>query len=305
MNKTFSTMQTNVGTEVQDTSTALKSIIKTYLNNRYFQVLRAVNWECIQPDYTFSTVAGQQDYALPEDFSKPIKVVDKTNSTDISEWDWQHVMMRYPADYDGSGTVERYSILEDTVYAQPTSASVLACKSSSASDTAITLLIRGISGGAEVNETVTLTGTSAANTTNSYTRVKSISKSGETVGLITVTSNSAAVTVATMSPEATTSYCKKIRLHYVPSSVVTIACPYIIKPSPMVEDYDYPAIDISDLLELGAKADTWRYKRQYSKASAFDVQFTIALADYVWEKENKGNSIPQFRPDTSYKDISY
>ena len=186
-------MQTNVTTDVQDTSTALKTIVKEYLNNRYFQVLRSINWKCIQPDYNFDTVAGTQDYVLPDDFSKPMKVADSTNGSELAEWDWEHIVRRYPDSYATSGDPERYSILEDKVWEQPTSASVLACVSSSASDTSVTLLVRGIAGGVEVNETVSLNGVTPVNTTNSYTRVTAISKSVATVGYVTITSNSTAV----------------------------------------------------------------------------------------------------------------
>lgn len=294
MNKTFYDMQNNVANEVQDTSTALKTIIKGYLNNRYFQVLRSINWNCSEPDYSFNTVAGTQDYALPDDFGKPICVHDDTNDAELAEKDWASVCSDYPGDTDGSGNVERYSLLELPVMAQPSSSSVLACASSSASDTSITLLIRGISGGVEINETVSLNGTTPVNTTNAYTRIKAISKSGATVGKVTITSNSAAVTVAVMPPKMTTAYFKIMRLHYVPSSVITILCPYIIRPQQMIEDYDYPVIDIADLLELGAKADVWKYKRQFQKGSVFEAQFISTLADYIWDKENKNNGITQF-----------
>ena len=303
MNKTFLDMQNNVAYEVQDTSTALKTIIKGYLNNRYFQVLRSLNWNCTEPDYSFDTVAGTQDYSLPDDFGKPICVHDDTNNAELAEKEWSVVCSEYPGDTDGSGTVERYSILELPVMAQPSSASVLACVSSSASDTAVTLLVRGISGGVEVNETVSLNGLTPVNTTNQYTRIKAISKNTASVGKVTLTSNSAAVTVAVMPPKMTTAYYKVMRLHYVPSSVITIKCPYIIRPQQMIEDYDYPVIDIADMIELGAKADTWRYKRQFQKGSVFEAQFTVALADHAWDKENKSNQITQFVPQMYSRDI--
>ena len=305
MNKTFLSMQTNVANEVQDSSTSLKSIIKEYLNNRYFQVLRSINWECVYPDYTFTTTAGKQDYALPDDFHKEVVVRDTTNGIELGKCDIQRIGMDFPDDADDSGLVSRYSILEDTVQDQPSSASVLACVSSSASDTGVSLLVRGISGGVEVNETVNLNGLTPVNTTNSYTRVKAISKSAVSVGKVTVTSNSAAVTITVMPAKMTTAYCKKMRLFYIPTTAVVIACPYIVKPFPMLEDYDYPLLDISDLLELGAKADVLRYKRQFQKASVFEASFTSALADYIWDKENKSNEVVQFTPTTYNKDNLY
>ena len=87
-------------------------------------------------------------------------------------------------------------------------------------------------------------------------------------------------------------------LHYVPTTALTIVAPYIMKPSPMYDDMDYPLLDIADLIEIGAKADAWRYKKMFSKANVFEAQFTSGMSDYVWEKENQPNKVTQFIPQT-------
>lgn len=305
MNKNFLKMQTNVGTEVMDTSPAFKTIIKEYINNRYFQVLRQINWQNINPDYDFNTVAGTQNYPLPEDFNKPLSVRDTTNGVELSEMDLQQLISVYPDSLDDTGIVGRYVILEDTVQNQPTSASRLSIVSSSASDTTQTIRVKGISGGIEIEENVTITGKTPVltNATDTFTQVRAISKSAATVGGITVTAGS--VTVAVLSPAALESRCRIMKLHYVPSLVINIACPYITKPLPMVSDYDYPVLDIGDLIEIGAKADAWRYKKMFAKANVFEAQFTAGLADFVWDKENQPNKINQFIPQIIDKDGLY
>jgi len=305
MNKTFLDIINNVGTEVQDTSSAFQTILKTYINKRYFQVLRAINWEKIRRDYTISTVASTQEYLLPDDFSKAVNVRDTTNGNDLSETDYGKICQDFPNEVTTNGTIARYYITEDACMAQPTSASVIAVKSSSASDITQTITIRGIVGGYETYEAVTLTGTTSANSTNSYTRIKGISKSAVTVGNITLTSNSAAVTIAVLPPKITTAYYKKIGFHYVPNGVVTVAVPYYIKAMSLVDDYDYPIIDIADLIESGAMADAWRYKRQFAKAGAFDVIFASQLAEFIWGEENKPNRVTQFAPKTYNMDKLY
>lgn len=305
MNKSLSSIISNVQAEIQDTSTSIESIVKNYVNKRYFQILRAINWENINPSYSFSTVAGTQSYVLPDDFGKPLIVRDATNNNEISEIDYQALISQNISVISSSGNPTQYSIIEDRVQNQPTASSALSIVSDSASDTTQTILVRGISSSLEVYESVALTGTSPATTVNSYTRIISISKSAVTVGKVTATSNAAAVTVIAIPPVITTPFFKKITFNYVPSGTVVMAIPYYIKPSPLVDDNDYPIIDIADGIELGTIADTWRYKRQFAKASVFEGQFAQFLNDYIWDKENKPNQVQQFIPTTFNRDGLY
>ena len=304
-NKSFSVLKENIGGEVQDTSTTFATIIGRFINRRYFQILRATNWKNIKPDYSFATVSGTQNYALPDDFGKEIACTDVTNKLGLAKNDLEELYRLYPEALTAAGSAERYAIYTDVVKAQPTSASVLAIVSSSASDTAITVHIKGIANSVEVYESVTLTGTSAVNSANSYTSIKSISKSAASVGYVTITSNSAAVTNALIPRETLETRYKLIRLHYVPSSVATISLPYIIKPMPLSQTYDYPLLDIGDLIELGSIADAWRYKRQSTKSQQYEILFQQGLQDYIFEMENEPNQITQFSPTTFDKGDLY
>jgi hypothetical protein len=305
MNKDFSTIKSDIGANIQDTTSAMATIIGRYVNKRYFQILRAINWNNINHDYTFTTSDGTQNYVLPDDFGKEISVRDTTNGLELSAYDYQSLVTDYPDSVSDEGSVARYIVYEDTVQAQPTAASTLSIVSSSASDTTQTILIRGISSGVETTESVTVTGATPAVSTNSYTRVKGISKSAVTVGKVTVTSNSGAVTICVLAPKVTESRYKLVKLHYVPSTAIVIAMPYIIKPLPMTEANDYPCIDIADLIEVGAEADAWRYKRQDGKANARETLFGIELQQYIYEKENQPNVVVQFRPTTYSPDNLY
>jgi hypothetical protein len=308
MNKDFNTMVTNVGTRVQDTTTPFATILKPLINKRYFQVLRVINWQNIRYDYTFDTVAGTQDYVLPDDFGKEISVRDTTNGLELGSYDYQKLVTDYPDEVEDSGSVARYIITEEVVKEQPTSTSVVSMVSSSSADTTQSILIRGITGGIETTELVLLTGTSTnplAHSTNSYTRIKGISKSAITTGSVTLTTNSATVQLAVLPPKVTESRYKIMKLHYVPTTTIEISVPYIIKPLPLVENNDYPTLDIADLIEMGAEADAWRYKRQGTKASACESLYEVELQRYIFDKENQPNVVNQFIPVTFDKDNLY
>ena len=304
MNKTLATLKTNIGGEVQDTSTAFATIIGRFINRRYFQILRAINWKQINTTHTITLASGTQNYVLPDDFYKEVAVYDVTNSMGISVMDLDELYRYYGSSITSNGSVERCSIYEDAVKAQPTSASKLAFVSSSASDTSITAQIRGIASSVETYEEITLTGTSSVETANSYTQIKGISFSSARTGYVTVTSNSAAVTNALIPREMLDTRFKLVKFHYVPTATATINMPYIIKPFPLTQTYDYPLLDIGDLIELGAISDALKYKRQYSKAQTYELMFQQGLAEFVFDQENQ-NRVIQFSPNTFDKDDLY
>jgi hypothetical protein len=296
-NKTFTTMKSNVGSEVMDTSTAFATIIGRFLNRRYFQILRSINWKQINSAHTITLASGTQNYVLPNDFYKEVFVQDVTNNVGIEVVELDELYRYYGDSIADSGSVSRCCIYEDAVIAQPTSASKLAITSSSAADTTQTIQIRGIASGVEVYETQTLNGTAAVASTNSYTRITGISFSAVRAGTITITSNSAAVTNATIPLEMLDVRYKLMKFHYVPTAVATINVPYYIKPFPLSQDYDYPLIDIADLIEIGAIADAWKYKRQLAKAQMYELMFVQGLSDYIFDQENQ-NKVQQFQPAT-------
>lgn len=292
MNKTFADMKSNVGLELQDTTTPFNTLIGKWLNRRYFQALRTINWDAINSDYTISVVSGTQDYVLPRDFKSAVYVIDSANNITYNE-------VRFDGYADSPRTItsqgggHSYTIFEAPVYTQPTAGSVVTIVSSSTSDIATSVTIRGDVAGAETSETLTLNGTSTVTGSKVFTRIKSISKD-VTVGAVTVTCNSQ--TMCVIDAEQKVVRVMKIRIFSVPNANTTLSIPYHIKPLPMVLDNDIPVIDIDDCLEAGARADGWRYKRQGNKAGVEEGNFNLMLSDYQWNLENQPNRANQFQP---------
>lgn len=297
INRLFSTVVANVGSNIQDTSTPMQTIIKRFSNDAYFEILRRFNWDTIDPDYSFPTVAGTQDYVLPNNFKKEIYLYDTTNLRYIPYISLAQLVEKFPESISTQGLVEQYTIFPDVVRTQPTSASTLSIVSSSASDTTQQVRVKGTdSNDVEIEESVTLTGTVAAVTTNSYKEIRSISKSATTVGRITITSNSGVVTNAILSLTDLDYKVTKIRLHSIPNSVITYKLPYHINPYPLVNDMDTPIIDCAEGIELGATMRAWRYKRQFQKAQEFERLFEKWINDVIWDKENQPNRTNLLNP---------
>lgn len=288
INRIFSTIKSNVANNVQDTSSSMDTIIGKYVNDAYFDVIRRINWRSIDEDYNFSLSTNEQ--VLPDDFGKSLKVWDNTNKLHIVETSLEREVDNNLSLIGQSGSVERYVVFERACRKHPTSASVLAIVSSSSADTTQSIFITGLdSNGRLVSETVTLNGTSSQNTTNSYTRINGIAKSSTTTGSVTITSNSGAVTNAIIAPSVLDYRVKVMRFYSTPTSTLTIYCPYLRQAVPLVNSYDIPLIDCADVLELGATASAWRYKRQFGKAQEFERLYEKAINNMVWDKENSPN----------------
>lgn len=288
-NKRFSDLYTEVGQNIRDTTTTSQTIIKRYINEAYGEFLKRFNFDIFDYDYTINTVAGTKDYTLPSNFSKEKYVLDTTNSIYLNRTDLQEYTHDKPSLTSTQGNVNDYVIINSPVNSQPTSASTLSFSSSSSSDTAVQVFVRGLdSNDVEVSENVTLTGTSPVVTSNSYNSIITVSKD-VTVGTVTATSNSGAVTVAVMGPDEKEYKRKVLRLFQTPTQTLVLSILYIIKPMPLTNDDDSLVYDCSDFVIARATAKTWRYKRQFAKAAEFDVEAERYLIENIWNQENQPN----------------
>lgn len=302
INRLYTTMKTNVGNNIQDTSSNTATIIGKYLNDAYFDLLRRKNWELIDWDYSFSTVAGTQDYVMPANFGKELYVHDATNKKQLSRLSpQQHVDANEKTLTEQDAPVS-YLILTKRSKAQPASAEKIDVVSSSASDTTQSVQIRGISSGVEMSESITLTGTVAASSTNTYTEIISISKDAATTGKITVDGNTSSTEYAVMAPEDLEYRVTALRLYKTPAAVYTINVPYHIKPLPMSNDDDILLIDAADVVEAGATALAWRYKRQFAKAQEWERTFEKQIQTLMWDEENQPNQVKLFNPQAYSRD---
>lgn len=303
MNKNFGTMKSNVGSDIQDTSSSMLSLIGEYLNDRLVEVLRRLSLvDTAKVDHTLTTTAGTEDYVMPDDFGKEISVFDKTGNREITRLTIQEWIRDYGSIQDQQGTVFNYILLDSPVKLQPSSAGVVTVASSSASDTTQTVYVKGIlSDGTEDYETITLNGTSNASGAKSFSRILMISKSAVTAGAITVTRGSD--TLAVLGRQKLISRYKVMRLVSIPEGSSTLEITYIQKISPLHHDQDYPIIDCEEILEAGAKADSWRYKRQFAKATEFEGIFEKKLANLVFDYDNQPNQKHTFNPKPYSREI--
>lgn len=294
--KRFLDILNNVQNEVRDTSTAFTSIVKPYVNARYVDIINrliTLNLFEINRKTTLATVANQRTYEMPIDFGEIISVVDTTSNRVLDIITEQELVQKFGESLTTTGVP--FAVVlngEGTVLTQPSSSSKVRFVSSSASDTTQSALIRGISGSAERYETINLSGTTSGQTSNDYDYILQVIKNAVTVGAVTFTYSTGGGNVSVIAPESKTQRSRTLGFHYIPSGVYSIDIRYKREIKPMVDDNDSPIISIADGIELGAKADAWRNKRQIATAADFENRYEMWFDRYI--NQRNANMVHQF-----------
>jgi len=216
------------------------------------EMYRRSKYTALIEENSLTTVAGTYLYNLDSRYLYGLKVMDRTATTSSKVLEVYN-RRRWDKDYPNPSSTQGepsliVPIKKIWVTAQPTAASVISLTSSSASDvTTYFVIVRGVSGGIERSEKVTLTGATPALTTLSFTSLISITKD-TTVGTITATSNSAAVTNIVLLPGDTQKEMWQARIHPVPNGVYTYYYQFQRKPWDF-DDNDEELIPFDDSFE--------------------------------------------------------
>jgi hypothetical protein len=303
MNKSFSVLKSNVGTYVQDSSTAFSSNIGIWINNKYQDILSRHDWEELYYIMSLTASANVSAYGLNDDVDKMIFIIDSTNGNYLTENSETQFHQEHYDVLDDVGTPQRYFIKYDVVKSQPASAAKLTLKSSSASDVTQSILIRSIIDGGEYYETVSLSGTSVRTATQSSSRVLGISKTAVTAGNITVYDNDGVTVLAFMPPEKLESRYRQLHLHPIPSGETVYHLRVKRKVLPLNQNYDYPIVSgIDNIIETGAAADAWRSKRQFSKAREYDYLYEKMLQEKIFQRVAQPNQVILTNPSALNRD---
>lgn len=263
---------------------------------------------------TLSTVADKYEYTLTPrvDGRRVGKFSNETSDEHLTIQDLADYLWGDPTPTDETGSPYAFTFSGlAKVQNQPSSASQLACVSSSASDTTQKLLIRGVAGGVDVYEEVTLTGTTPVNSANSYSEVESIAKSESTTGTITVTSNSAAVTVISLSPQDIAIECLKVRLQNVPDSAETLRYWFFEKARRMASDYDIPMIPEAfqwKTLMYGVLEIAHLNNQDYEQANLYHQRMEGGIIDLIEWSRPHGAAAVNYKckpPRSSFKGLRF
>lgn len=205
-------------------------------SNKLFKIAQITGETTLVLDqnYDGTSIAGTGTYEIlpQEEYNLPLQV---THRFFLWHEDYGYpYKLNYITDQDffglgidraTTGTPTHYRLWgTDSVIEQIKTPSVVSVVSSSSSDTAKSITVYGTVSGYPDRETITLTGTTAALSTKTFSNVERIVKKDSIVGRVTVTANSGNTTVAVLPVGETNDNVmyRKVQLYPLPDSVFPI-----------------------------------------------------------------------------------
>jgi hypothetical protein len=251
--------------------------IKRFVNQRHRTLLSTPGIDQFRDSTSsFASVAGTARVALPQALTRINRIFETTNDRRLMEKDLDWLRTVDPQ--QTSGTPIAYVPLGyQYVAAQPSDASQIWVKSSSASDVG-TAYIQGIrTGGILGSSSVTMTGTTAVQigSFSDWIEITKFYVSSAAVGSITLHEDSGVGTeLAQITIGRTRPYYFVILLWPTPSAVTTYYFDFTREILDLVNDTDEPYLptDYHDLLSIGGRMD------EYEKMD--DSRYATAKADY-------------------------
>lgn len=243
----------------------------------------------------YSTTSALANIILPNHLARPVAV--SLRDLPMVPTDPARLISVDPANWATAGDPTTYHEFEPVgVNVLPTSATVLKIVSDSATDTGISVLVRGFNGDVEQRETLTLNGLTEVTGTLSWTVPTLISKA-TTTGTITI-KDASGTTLQTLWPEERNRLQARLVPYPTPIQTVNVLVLAKKKYREMTDDNDAPAIrDCENALISFTTARLLRRARQYSKADRQDAIAMNHLANLPKvERQQAAAPITQIEP---------
>ena len=265
--------------------TTINSFITDCLNLSLSEIHYAWPWSWKRRKTTFSTVADQEDYRLDEEVDQIAILRQRTTPLVLLHVPDRKFYKVVPDPEDrGSGVSRYYRQWEETGFTASLAADdtiqVLSSSTSDGSGFSVRLVGRNTSG-IVIGETLTLNGTTAVTSTNTFDSgsLMRVSKSANTTGVITVRRTTGATTLIQMAPTEASPRSKIISLYPIPSAVVTMYLEYYERLHLLSAEADVPQLDPqwNWVVIQGALKHLWTFKQQTALALAAEALFQRGL----------------------------
>lgn len=298
-------MVTKVARWIQKTGDSnFNTKISDWLLGRYDHLCKRYPWKhMIRVEETgIVTVSGNKFLVLPKRAGQILMISERTNKEILNGRLTRDFWERNTSDMDSQSIPEEWAeagaVASKLALSAADKVQVL---SNNASDTsAFTVRIMGIVGGNEVSETITMNGTTAVDSVNTYdsgTFLTAIGKSGGTwSGVVTVREKiDTTKTLATLDVTESAVLYRRIRMFYVPNAAITMAVYYVKEPRQLMNDLDVPEFDCCEYLIRGAYADALMEQKNYAKAQ-FQEQLAERALNALLSREFSDDQIVQAVP---------
>lgn len=318
INDTYKRIQVRAMAILQNTSTSTSNAndllpkVKDWCRTRYDRILRAFPWDELNRSYNLSVTAGTRDYSLRYDLESIIKMWDTTHGQEITAYDLRDHIRFNAINLEVSGNVQTgnpdqyIDIGSKSCSALLSTSDQVQVLSTSASDVSPAVIrITGEVSGMPVSENITLTGVTAATSTNTFdsgaelqiTAGSSSAVLTDLVGVVTVREQDTTSNVlAKLAPGERSPYYKWIRFSVTPASAFTAQVWYKKRWMPLSNDNDAPIIPCANEIIEGVVSDALLEDGQIQEASIQESKFSKSVTE-LWFSRRPRNLITQIVPD--------
>lgn len=318
INDTWKRIQVRAMAIVQNTSTSTSNAndllpkVKDWGRTRYDRIMRSFPWDELNRNYSLSVTAGTRDYALRYDLEQIIKMWDMTHGSEIIAMDIRDHIRFNAVNLEVTGNVQTgnpdqyIDIGSKSCSALLSIADQVQIVSTSALDISPMIIrITGEVSGMPVSENITLTGTTSANSTNTFDSGAELTITAGTsdgslqdlAGVVTVREKTTTSNVlAKLSPGERSPYYKWVRLSVTPATAFTAQIWYKKRWLPLTNDNDAPLIPCANEIVEGIVADALWEDGQESASQAQEKKFTNSVTE-LWYSRRPRNLITQIVPD--------
>jgi hypothetical protein len=309
---TLSQMRGQVGRHIGDTTSTRNTKIDEWLNLHYADLAAQLRWPQLLrgSEKTLTFTAGDKFLYLPKEVSELYFIIPGSPIEEVPHQTIEMFFKRHLNLVDTQGRFVNYADAGEFGRRRefPTTAQRLSVQNigAAASETQ-TVLIHGLvqvgstTESTEIIETVSLTGSSAVNTTNSFTDLYQVSCAGTQTGYIQVTEQSDATVLFTVvEPGEVTSRYKRLRLGYVADGSGTYTLYYKRHVRKLTADNSTPELPIARVLVELAIASQFTQERKWQGAATLHQQRAQEMLAHIWEKTvSQASRIEQSVPLTT------
>lgn len=233
----------------QGSGGAFEDFVKVLVNQAYQRVLVDGRVPHESREFTFSTVADQSQYGLPLYVKEVLNIEDPTTPQFIYGITARQYDRSYPGTTESGTPTMAYPLGVRGAQALPGTTGTVTIVSTSAVDTGSNYQVRltGFDGDDNlVTELVTLTGTTAVSSENSYSSTLGLERivkspvSGYTISGNLTVADSDGDTLAVLPVWWTSPEYQWIEFHPIPAEAITYTVRAEMRKPPLVNDSDWP-----------------------------------------------------------------
>ena len=290
----------NIGS--QDRGTDAATMGSRALNRAYRRLLDLMNMQTERRDFTFASVASTREYGMPVYVEEIVNMEDAATKRQITLMSVEEKRELYPGSTLTGTPFQYYLAGRYGTQAHPGGATITIV-SNVTTDTA-QVRVTGFLNSILISELITLNGTSAVTSANTYDTIEAITKvvssTTNMTGQITVVETGASATIAVIPHWIQSPSYQWIGLHYLPDAAITYTVSAEMYKPDMVYDFDWPGIEekYHDIILLDALTEVLPVWGKPEEASWYERKYSRRM------KEMRRGHDRQIGGDKTFQDVN-